>query len=101
MGYIFEFHIPDLRYRKSSIKPPREGGYLILDTPEGAYQRGEAFAQNLMTRTYIIAFQFFYPILLIYIHKFETFSIPNTIKTNMQACLGKYMEMVGNFWNLI
>ena len=38
-GFLAEIRsVEELNYRKSSIKPM--GVYLILDTPEGAYQRG-------------------------------------------------------------
>ena len=57
---------------------------------------------------YLISFQFFYPILCGFniqfrsqIHKFDTFPIPNTINTNIQACLVKHMENVENSGNLI
>ena len=34
-------------------------------------------------------------------HNYDTFSIPKTLKTNVQACLEKYTEVVGDFRNLI
>ena len=56
-----------MKYRKSSIKSQGEI-YSILDTPEGEgktegfIREGAVDSQNRITRIYMIAFQFFYPI---------------------------------------
>ena len=70
-------------YCKSSVKPPSPG--------EGAY------SQNQMIRIYVIAFQLLYPIFCGFNiqrvkDKFDTFTIVNTSKTNIQARAAKYME---------
>ena len=50
-----------------ALLSPR-GAYLILDLPEGGlYREGGllergAYSQNQVTRIYLVAFQFFYPI---------------------------------------
>ena len=57
----FEDLSPVLTYFNSSIKPP--GAYLISDLLErGLMERG-AYSQNQVVRTYLVASQFFYPIL--------------------------------------
>ena len=56
-------------YVVEAILSPRRA-YLISDLPErglierGAYQRGLAYSQNQVTRIYLVASQFFYPIFL-------------------------------------
>ena len=77
--------------------------YLISNTREGVYWGGDdwgAYSQNQLTSEYMIAFQYsifcgFFIVLKESNAKSDTFSILNTIKTNMQACLAKYLE---NCW---
>ena len=38
---------------------------------------------------------------MITFHKFDTFSVPNIIKTKKQACLAKHMKIVINRWQLL
>ena len=60
------FSYKEYVYQKSSIKPP--GAHLISDLPErgldreGSFTRQGAYSQNQVTRIYLVAFQFFYPI---------------------------------------
>ena len=54
-------HVTNYKTVKALLSP--WGAYLISDTPEGGglSQRG-TYSQNQMTRIYMIAFQFLYPI---------------------------------------
>ena len=83
-------------YRKSSIKPPRGGTYLIADTSGGLREGGGAYSQNQVTRIIMIAFQLITPYFVgsgcnftSQIRKFDTIFIPNHMKINMQAFLAK------------
>ena len=51
-----------LRYRKSSFKPP--GGLFNFEPSRGGglVKEGGAYSQNQVTRMYLVAFQFFYPV---------------------------------------
>ena len=55
-----------LYYRKALLNP--RGAYLISDLPEGGlierglFRERGAYSQNQVTRIYLEAFQFFYPI---------------------------------------
>ena len=82
---------------KALLNLPR--AYLISYTPEGSLSEKGVYSLYQMARICMIAFQFFTPHfaditcnLTSQINKFYKFSLPNTIKTNMQACLAKYME---------
>ena len=56
-----------------------------------------AYSQNYVTRIYLVAFQFFYPIFsaestynfMAQIRKFDTVFIPNHSKINLQRCVAK------------
>ena len=81
-------------HRKSSIKP--SGAYLISDLPEGSLLQRGAYSQNQLSRIYLVAFQFFYPMFAestynftAQIRKFGPVFIPNHTIINMQSGVAK------------
>ena len=85
-----------VEYRKSYIKPPR--AYVILNIPEGGLPKRRLIREGgLVTKSndkYIYdTFRIFTPYsadsaynFTSQVHKLDKSSIPNNIKTNMQAC---------------
>ena len=70
-------------------------GHTAFNSEAGLLERG-AYAQNQMTRTYLVAFQFFYLNFAesrynftAEIHKFDTVFIRKHAKINMQDCVAK------------
>ena len=92
-------------HRNISVKAilsPQEGGLFKFGQSRGGglLERG-TFIQNHITEIQYIwqLFSSFTPYfvdstynLTSQLHEFNTFSIPNTIKSNMQDCLAKYMK---------
>ena len=84
-----------------ALLSPR-GAYLISDLPEGGLNREGgllergAYSQNQVTMIYLVAFQFFYPIVCVIrynftaeIRKFDTVFIPKRAKINMEGSVAK------------